>query len=45
MISDTWIIGDILAYIPHIKALMARGIQLRFMLVTPWGYSEIPWTS
>jgi hypothetical protein len=44
IISDTWIIGDILSYIPHIKALLARGMQLHFLLVTPWGYSEIPWT-
>ncbi|MDR1482889.1 MAG: hypothetical protein LBI74_09700 [Synergistaceae bacterium] len=44
MISDTWIIGDILSYVPHIKALLSKGIQLHFLLVTPWGYSEIPWT-
>lgn len=43
MISDTWVIGDIMVYMPHIRALAERGIELRFMLVTPWGYSEIPW--
>ncbi|MDR1884747.1 MAG: hypothetical protein LBQ56_00630 [Synergistaceae bacterium] len=44
LVSDTWIIGDVLSYIPHIKALLDRGIQMHFLLVTPWGYSEIPWT-
>jgi hypothetical protein len=44
VISDTWVIGDVLAYLPHIRALCERGIQLHFLLVTPWGYSEIPWT-
>lgn len=43
VVSDTWVIGDILAYLPHIKALRERGIELHFLLVTPWGYSEIPW--
>ncbi|MDR3332537.1 MAG: hypothetical protein LBT08_07905 [Synergistaceae bacterium] len=44
MVSDTWVIGDVLSYIPHIRALLERGVQLHFLLVTPWGYSEIPWT-
>lgn len=44
LVSDTWIIGDILSYMPHIRALLARGIELRFLLVTPWGFSEIPWS-
>jgi hypothetical protein len=44
IISDTWIIGDILPYMPHIKALKKRGVELHFLMVTPWGYSEIPWT-
>lgn len=44
LVSDTWIIGDILSYIPHIRALCDRGIDLHFLLVTPWGYSEIPWS-
>ncbi|MDR1944091.1 MAG: hypothetical protein LBQ19_04640 [Synergistaceae bacterium] len=44
IISDTWIIGDILPYMPHIRTLKKRGIELHFIMVTPWGYSEIPWT-
>lgn len=43
LISDTWVIGDVINYLPHLKVLRARGIELRFILVTPWGYSEIPW--
>lgn len=43
LISDTWVIGDVLSYVSHIKALRERGIQIHFLLVTPWGYSEIPW--
>lgn len=45
IISDTWIMGDILSYMPHIRVLAARGIELRFLLVTPWGWSEIPWNT
>jgi hypothetical protein len=44
VVSDTWVIGDVLPYMPHIKALKKRGVELHFLLVTPWGYSEIPWT-
>lgn len=43
IVSDTWVIGDILSYLHHIRALKERGVELRFLLVTPWGYSEIPW--
>jgi hypothetical protein len=44
VISDTWIIGDVLPYMSHIRAIKKRGVELHFLLVTPWGYSEIPWT-
>jgi hypothetical protein len=43
LIADTWVIGDVLSYMPHLKVLRERGIQIHFLLVTPWGYSEIPW--
>jgi len=43
VVSDAWVIGDVLLYMPHIKALRDRGVEIRFLLVTPWGYSEIPW--
>ena len=45
MISDTWVIGDVIPYIPHLKALRERGFQIHFMLVTPWNYAEIPWNN
>jgi hypothetical protein len=45
VVADTWIIGDVLPYMPHIKALQERGIQVHFMLVTPWDFSEIPWNN
>jgi hypothetical protein len=43
LISDTWVAGDVLAYVPHLRALRDRGVEVRFMLVTPWNYCEIPW--
>ena len=42
MISDTFIIADVYRYISHIRALGAQGIAFRFLLVTPWGWTEIP---
>jgi hypothetical protein len=45
VVSDTWIIGDVLPYMPHIKALRDRGVIIHFMLVTPWNYTEIPWNN
>jgi len=45
MISDTWVIGDVIPYIPHLKALRERGFQVNFILVTPWNYTEIPWNN
>lgn len=45
VISDTWMMADIIAYMPHVRALAERGIELRFLLVTPWAWSEIPWSS
>lgn len=42
MISDTFIIGDVYRYISHIRALNRAGIAFRFLLVTPWGWTEIP---
>jgi hypothetical protein len=45
MISDTWVIGDVIPYTPHLKALRERGVKIHFMLVTPWSYTEIPWNN
>ena len=43
LITDTWVIGDVLPYIAHLKALRENGVQLHCMLVTPWNYVEVPW--
>jgi hypothetical protein len=43
VISDTWVIGDVLSYVPHLSSLRKRGAEVRFILVTPWSYCEIPW--
>jgi hypothetical protein len=45
LISDTWVTGDVLSYVPHLGALRGRGVETHFMLVTPWNYGEIPWNS
>ena len=42
LISDTFIIGDVYRYISHIRALNSQGVAFRFLLVTPWGWTEIP---
>ncbi len=42
VISDSIIIGDIYRYLSHIRALGQQGIVFRFLLVTPWGWTEIP---
>lgn len=39
---DNWIIGDALRYQQHVKALTEQGIEFHFLLVTPWGWTEIP---
>lgn len=44
LLSDTWLMGDLLSYLPHIRALRERGVEIRFFLMTPWGCSEIPWS-
>ncbi len=43
VISDSWIIADIAAYKDHLKAMRDMGVDMRFMLVTPWGWTEVPW--
>lgn len=42
IVSDSWMIGEVARYAQHIKALENYGVQLRFLLVTPWGWVEIP---
>ncbi len=42
IISDTFIFGELLAFVPHVDALAEQGIMLRYILVTPWGWVEMP---
>ena len=39
---DNWIVGDALRYLPHVRMLADQGVELRFVLLTPWGWTEIP---
>ena len=45
IVTDMWIPCDVIEYSDHIRAMTAGGISLRFMLVTPWGWLEIPVSS
>ena len=42
IISDSFIFGDTVKFIPHVDALAEQGITLRFILVTAWGWVELP---
>lgn len=42
ILSDTFIFNEIIRYIPHVDALNEQGITLRFILITPWGWVELP---
>lgn len=42
IISDTFIFDEVIKFAPHVDALASQGITLRFILVTPWGWVELP---
>jgi hypothetical protein len=42
VISDSFNFMDISGYVAHISKLSERGITFRFLLVTPWGWIEMP---
>jgi hypothetical protein len=42
VVCDNWIVGDALRYLQHVTVLYEMGIHVRFLLVTPWGWTEIP---
>ena len=42
IISDTCIFDDVIKFSPHVDALAEQGITLRYILVTPWGWVELP---
>ncbi|EFQ23969.1 conserved hypothetical protein [Aminomonas paucivorans DSM 12260] len=43
LVTDSWQMVDVAAYMGHLKALEDQGIELRFLFVTPWGWTEVPW--
>jgi hypothetical protein len=45
VVSDTFLFWDTVHYAAHVDALADQGIVLRFILVTPWGWVEIPLSS
>ncbi|MBQ6775240.1 MAG: hypothetical protein IJP53_02170, partial [Synergistaceae bacterium] len=42
IISDSFTFGEVVRFVPHVDALAEQGITLRFLLVTPWGWVEMP---
>ena len=42
IISDTFIFEEVIKFVPHVDALAEQGIMLRYILVTPWGWVEMP---
>lgn len=42
LVSDTFSLQDAAHYHAHISKLTGRGIVFRFLLITPWGWAEIP---
>ncbi len=44
ILSDNWVLGESFRYQPHVQTLKKRGILFHYILVTPWGWTEIPFT-
>ena len=42
IISDTFSFDEVVRFVPHVDALAEQGIMLRYILVTPWGWVEMP---
>ncbi|MDD2206094.1 MAG: hypothetical protein WCQ97_10030 [Aminobacterium sp.] len=42
LMSDSYMISDLLRYSAHIRTLFNQGIVFRFIMITPWGWTEIP---
>ena len=42
IISDTYILDDVMKFSAHVDALSEQGITMRYILVTPWGWVELP---
>jgi len=44
ILSDNWVLGESFRYQPHVQTLKKRGVEFHYILVTPWGWTEIPFT-
>ena len=42
IISDAFAFDEVVRFVPHVDALAEQGIMLRYVLVTPWGWVEMP---
>ena len=42
IISDGFVFDEVARYMAHVDALAEQGIMLRYILVTPWGWVEMP---
>ena len=42
IVSDTFVLEEVMRFVPHVDALASQGIMLRYILVTPWGWVEMP---
>lgn len=42
IISDIFVFDEVARFVPHVDALADQGIMLRYILVTPWGWVEMP---
>jgi hypothetical protein len=45
LITDNWITGEACAFGGHINALREQGVEIRAIIVTPWGWTEVPWST
>ncbi len=42
ILSSAYSLEEIMRFSPHVDALTAQGISLRYILITPWGWTELP---
>src|SRR6056297_6839 len=42
VLCDSWMISEVIRYTEHLRALSLQGVAFHFILVTPWGWTEIP---
>ena len=44
ILTDNWVLGECFRYQPHVQTLKKRGVSFHYLLITPWGWTEIPFT-